>query len=60
MRTYIIGASVFLFGVTLLPLKALSEELPCAKGTLNQRLKCFSEQLATLKTNARTEGRHRR
>ena len=56
MRTYLIGASALLFGVTLLPLQALSEELPCAKGNVGARLKCFSEQLATLQRTPGPKG----
>ncbi len=56
MRTYLIGASALLFSVALLPLQALSEELPCARGTVGQRLKCFSEQLATLQRTPGPKG----
>jgi hypothetical protein len=56
MKTHILGASVFVLAVALSAAPALSEELPCAKGTATQRLKCLSEALVALQRTPGPKG----
>ena len=56
MRVHVLGAFLFLFCLVLSAGDGMAEELPCTKGTLRDRLKCLSEELASLKRTPGPQG----
>ena len=53
MRVHVLGAFLFLFCLVLSAGDGMAEELPCTKGRLGERVKCLSEELASLKRTPR-------
>ena len=56
MRVHVLGAFLFLFCLVLSAGDGMAEEMPCTKGTLRDRLKCLSEELASLKRTPGPQG----
>ena len=56
MRVHVLGAFLVLFCLVLSAGDGMAEELPCTKGTLRDRLKCLSEELASLKRTPGPQG----
>lgn len=49
MSMRIFGAFAFLCAFGFFAIDAMAEDLPCAKGSEKERLKCLSQELANLK-----------
>jgi hypothetical protein len=49
MRVHVLGAFLFLFCLVISAGDGMAQDLPCAKGTLRDRIKCLSEEVASLK-----------
>jgi hypothetical protein len=56
MRAHVLGAFLFLFCLVLSAGDGMAEELPCTKGRLVDRVKCLSEELASLKRTPGPQG----
>ena len=56
MRVHALGAFLFFFCLVLSAGDGMAEELPCTKGTLRDRVKCLSEELASLKRTPGPQG----
>src|SRR6476659_7149565 len=56
MRVHVLGAFLFLFCLVLSAGDGMVEELPCTKGRLGDRVKCLSEELASLKRTPGPQG----
>lgn len=56
MRVHVLGAFLFLFCLVLSAGDGMAEELPCTKGRLGERVKCLSEELASLKRTPGPQG----
>ena len=56
MRVHVLGAFLFLFCLVLSAGDGMAEELPCTKGRLADRVKCLSEELASLKRTPGPQG----
>jgi Collagen triple helix repeat (20 copies) len=56
MRVHVLGAFLFLFCLVLSAGDGMAEELPCTKGRLGDRVKCLSEELASLKRTPGPQG----
>jgi Collagen triple helix repeat (20 copies) len=56
MRVHVLGAFLFLFCLVLSAGDGMAEELSCTKGTLHDRVKCLSEELASLKRTPGPQG----
>ncbi len=56
MRVHVLGAFLFLFCLGLCAGNATAQEPPCTKGTMRDRLKCLSEELASLKRTPGPQG----
>ncbi len=49
MRVHVLGTFLFLFCLVFSVGDGMAQELPCTKGLMRDRLKCLSEELASLK-----------
>ena len=49
MRLPVVGIFLLLFYLVVSSGDGLAQEAPCSKGTMRDRLKCLSEELASLK-----------
>ena len=56
MRVHVLGAFLFLFCLVLSAGDGMAQELPCTKGTLRDRMKCLSEEIASLKRTPGPQG----
>ncbi|MFZ1107557.1 MAG: hypothetical protein WAN43_04315 [Rhodomicrobium sp.] len=56
MSMRILSAFAFLCAFSFFTVGAMAEDLPCAKGSEKERLKCLSQELATLKRTPGPKG----